>query len=132
MNNWRNGNSIGTMYILDEADLSRVGDCWMAGRLHAGDVVLCTTHSGDCFNDYVLIRPFYNGLEAILGATFGAYVFGTELDWQPSAREYHLLLAGEMVRNGINEHPLYAELERRRTKMLDSAIFESRRGVGAT
>jgi hypothetical protein len=111
MNGWGVGNSIGKLYILDENDLSRVGDCWMKGRLHVGDVVLCTAHSGDCFNDYVLIRSFHNGLEAILGATFGAYVFGTELDWQPSDKEYHLLLAGGMVRNGINQHPLSTELK---------------------
>lgn len=80
MNNWHNGNSIGTMYILDEDDLSRVGDSWMNGRLRAGDVVLCTAHSGDRFNQYVLIRPFQNGMEAILGSSFGAYVFGTKLE----------------------------------------------------
>jgi hypothetical protein len=115
MNNWGSGNSTGTLYILEGKDLYRVGDCWMKGRLLAGDVVLCTGHSGDCFNDYVLIRPFYNGLEAILGATFGAYVFGKETKWQPTAREYHLLLAGERIRSApeaTEQHPLSIELRK--------------------
>ena len=116
MNNWNEGNSIGTMYVLEEKDLSRIGHSWMEGRLRAGDVVLCTAHSGDYFNDYILIDVYSNGINAILGASFGAYTMGTPTQWQPSAREYHLLLAGERVNinareNPLGEHPLYIELK---------------------
>lgn len=117
MNNWRDGNSIGTLYTLEKNDLSRIGDCWLKGRLRAGDVILCVAHSGDCFNDYVLINPFLNGLNAILGSEFGAYVLGKKLNWQPSKKEYHLLMAGKtLLTNNVERHPLSIELENLRNK----------------
>jgi hypothetical protein len=108
---WRNETGNGTLLVLnDPNDLERIGHCWMEGRLKLGDVVLCFDHSGDCFNDYILIEVFHNGIRGIPESKFGAYTLGTETKWQPSNKEYHLLLAGENVLNGIKEHPLHKEI----------------------
>lgn len=111
---WNKGNEIGKLYILSESDLSRVGDSWMRGRLRAGDVVLCIAHTGDCFNDYLLVVSIYNGLFSVKESRFGAYTLGTLLEWQPSNAECTYLLSGVHVTNGIDEHPLHAELEKRK------------------
>lgn len=115
MKNWRSGNEIKKMYILNEHDLSRIGNCWMEGRLLINDIILCVDHTGDCFNNYVLIYPFMNGIKAILESKFGAYQLGTKLNWQPSETEYYKLLADEdIIINPDHFHPLYEELIRRK------------------
>ena len=97
LRNWRDGGDIGSVYVLDEHALSRVGDCWLKDRLKVGDVVLCVALSGDCFNNYVLLRIFYNGLMIIPESKFGAYVFSGKTVWQPSKKEFCLLLAEEFL-----------------------------------
>jgi hypothetical protein len=111
MRDWNKGNEIGSIYLIEtQEDINRMGHSWMEGRLKIGDFILCTEHSGDCFNEYVLINLFYNGLNAVLASKFGAYSLGKKTKWQPTSREFHLLLAGEDVRNGMNEHPLNKEI----------------------
>ena len=81
----------------------------MRGRLKEGDLAMCTKLTGDCFWDYVLVRPNISPVEshvgptgkqvykAILGSRFGAYTLGTPHTWQPTERQFHWLMAGESV-----------------------------------
>lgn len=110
---WRKGNEEGCLYILNKNDLSRIGSSWMKGRLKIGDIVMSLKHSGDCFDDYILIHRYHNGLRAIPGSEFGAYSMGEKLKWKPTKREFHMLMAGEDVRNGVERHKLSEEIEQR-------------------
>lgn len=110
MNNWNAGNEIGKLYFVNEEDNSRVGHCWMNGRLKDGDLVLCLKHAGDYFNHYILVEVVYNALIPVLQSRFGAYRLGTLAEWQPSEAELQLLLSGETIRQfGNEEHPIHKE-----------------------
>jgi len=97
---WGTGNNIGQTYRLTERDLTKVGHSWMEGRLKVDDLVVCSTHSGDCFYDYILVKEYANGLRGIPESKFGAYAFGNEDSVELTAREFHLLMAGEFVERG--------------------------------
>jgi hypothetical protein len=102
---WGQGASIGSIYKVSPDDFSRVGNCWMKGRLKDGDLILCIEHSGDHFFDYVLIIPYANGMRAALGSQFGAYTLGEEIKNLPS-RDFHLLMAGEFLQNDSGPEPV--------------------------
>lgn len=109
---WRGDHYPGLVLRVLEDDNRRVGQCWMRGRLKEGDIIMCLEHAGDCFYNYALVRPNKSKNESIVtrdgkqvyqlieGSRFGAYQLGTPHDWQPSTREFHLLMAGEMVGGG--------------------------------
>jgi hypothetical protein len=89
-----------------EIDLARVGNCWMKGRLLVDDLAMAISHSGDCFFNYELLDSFLHygggqemrvGYRRIPGSRFGAYTLGVAHEFQPSEREFHLLMAGENV-----------------------------------
>ncbi len=72
----------GIIYRVDDADIAngKIGNCWMKGRLHKGDLVLETHQTGQNFYNYVLIRQIANGFEFCEGSRFGAYgTPGTEV-----------------------------------------------------
>ena len=102
---WRTaGHRVGLLVKVGAKDNSRVGHCWMRGRLLDGDLAMCVAHAGDCFWRYQLVEHGFTigctgrkGYKLLDGAKFGAYVLGEPLEWQPTEREMHLLLAGEMV-----------------------------------
>ncbi len=121
MRDWGGGNDVGAVYFMENLlDLNRVGNCWIDGRLKLGDVVLCTQHTGDCFYDYVLLQTFTNGLRAIITTPgWGAYALNKKMQWKPTARQFHLLLAGESVLVPVGEtHPLTRERDRLMTKLM--------------
>jgi hypothetical protein len=107
MNDWRTGSHYpGLVLKLDSLDLSRVGNCWMKGRLHKDDLIICIGHSGDCFWTYELVdygshisvpgrEGTYPSYCRIPASSFGAYVLGSPHTEQPSIREFHLFMAGE-------------------------------------
>jgi hypothetical protein len=99
MSAWRSGNATGAFYLLSVADLERVGDCWMKGRLHVRDLVLCVGHTGDCFHDFILIKEFVNGLRGIPASRFGAYALAnpTRQGLDPDGADFHNLAAGNFV-----------------------------------
>ncbi len=94
---WGGGNSIGSIYRINEFDLNRIGG-WMHGRILVGDIALCYRHSGDCFYDYYLLEYGENFAKLNMAGKFGAYAIGEELDWKPTTREFHLLMAGEILK----------------------------------
>lgn len=97
MSKWRKGNDkMGVYRYVDAEHKHRMGSCEVLPV--DGDLVVCTDHSGDCFDSYVIIRWGRKGFDTGFEVTgeFGAYVFGEKLMTLPK-RDYHLLLAGEMV-----------------------------------
>lgn len=96
---WGESNSLGQIYEIIEEDFHRVGDCWMKNRLLVGDLVLCHKHSGDHFYDYIVLKKFDNGLRGICQSDFGAYSFHKESNITLAARDFHLLMAGEFIKN---------------------------------
>lgn len=95
---WGEGQQLGAVYVLSEDDNSRFGSHWFKGRVRDGDVVLCTEHSGDCFYNYKLFHVYGNGLMLCTDSPrMCGYCLGKLAEGELSAREYHLLMAGEMV-----------------------------------
>lgn len=94
---WGTGNCVGQLYRLTEQDLPRIGHGWMEGRLRVDDLALCSRHSGDFFFDYILVQKYVNGLRGIPESVFGSYALGNEDPLQLTARQFHLLMAGEFI-----------------------------------
>lgn len=102
---WNKGNDAQHVYpYVHKRDEHRIGDCNF--KPEDGDLCLCVEPSGDYFDNYVVIRKkpdgrnqdpdFYDtGTWRVVGE-FGAYVFGISVYSIPT-REFHLLMAGEMV-----------------------------------
>lgn len=102
---WHVGDQFaGGLRIIRKADFSQVGHCWMAGRLLEGDLVMAMQLTGDCFWTYCLVEHDFRisatgrpGYKLIPQSAFGAYVLGVPYQVQLSAREFHLLMAGQMT-----------------------------------
>lgn len=95
--NWREGASIGTIYILRTEDINRIGCCPYAKKAKEGDYLLCTEHSGDCFYDYSLLMKTKNGWRLNRKENIGAYVFDGSNQIKLSKRNFYLLMAGETI-----------------------------------
>lgn len=109
-NHWRDGgHHEGLIVRIGPRDLeNRVGNCWMKDRLKVGDLAMAIRLSGDCFWEYQLIdheawtsapgrSVMKRGYRLIPESNFGAYVLGTPIAIQPTARERHLMLAGDKI-----------------------------------
>ena len=92
MNDWRGGNLIGAVYMVEP---SRLGLGKFLPRQNT--LALCVEHSGDCFYDYVPLRVHRRWIVADLENTFGSYIFSKESSLKLTNREFHLLLAGEKL-----------------------------------
>lgn len=91
---WGQGNTIRSIYRYDDhTHKRRMGCCdWLPSD---GDLCVCISHTGDCFNDYFAVRKQEDGKYKIVGK-FGAYVFGRDIGTL-TERDFHLLLAGESI-----------------------------------
>lgn len=67
---------VGYLFRVEEPEKIRVGHCFFAGRLKKGDLLLCTEHSGDCFQTYIFIEEYGNCLVGLPKFTFGSYGMG--------------------------------------------------------
>ena len=92
---------VGNVFEIQDPRTVNIGDCWMKNRLLPHDLCLCIRHSGDCFQDYVLVRISCGFIKAIRASRFGAYglkgakrVVGLHL----STAQIALLLAGDNIR----------------------------------
>jgi hypothetical protein len=96
---WHGTAHVGHTYIITDAILARAahGDTWFAGRLKSGDLLLCVKHSGDYFYDYALLERNPNGLKVLLPEGVCGYHLGQPTAEQLTARECHLLMAGESI-----------------------------------
>lgn len=107
MSQWGAGAHPGQLVVLTAESNSRIGHCWMRGRILDGDLAMVVAHAGDYFWSYKLVNygwifgggPYKNriGYNLIEASEFGAYVTGQPYKYQPTTREMHLLLAGEKV-----------------------------------
>jgi hypothetical protein len=122
----RKGSKSGSVFVLSEDDLSRVGSCWMRGRLRIGDVCMCIKHSGDCFNDYILLQMYDNAIRGIPGSEFGAYVFYSDpLNWRPTPEEFDIIRVGGSDNRGLEKHPLTQEVEGARSGIDEPIILKA-------
>ena len=106
MSDWRKSLNTGDLLLVTDAKSVCVGHCWMQGRLKKGDIALCVGHSGDGFHDFFLVDASFSvyrdgkyipSARLIMESRFGAYEWGGLLDYKLSARDYHLLMAGETI-----------------------------------
>lgn len=102
--NWNTGGHYpGLVLVLREEDFAQVSNCWMKGRLKAGELIMCTKHAGDYFWYYALLEHVGKNThnkeiyKLNLRSEFGAYVLGETTSYQPTHREFHLLMAEEQV-----------------------------------
>lgn len=82
-----------TVVLYKDEDKHRIGHCNF--KPQNNDICIATGHSGDCFNDYIVIRMESGKLKKI--GEFSAYTFGTTLG-QIEEEKYHLLLANQKVK----------------------------------
>lgn len=64
---------VGYLFRAMNPKLIRIGSCFFSGRLLEKDLVLCVEHTGDCFQDYIFIQEFSNGLKGLPDYRFGSY-----------------------------------------------------------
>jgi hypothetical protein len=86
MRDWgTNGIDVGDMVRLDDGEFEHriSSSSWAKGRLRAGDVLVATRHSGDCFFDWLLVRASPDVLRDArtlhlepVTAPIGAYTLG--------------------------------------------------------
>jgi hypothetical protein len=67
---------VGNMWRIVTPSTVRVGDCFLAGRLKAGDVFYCSKHSGDCFQTYEYVKEYTNCYRLESKWSFGSYGIG--------------------------------------------------------
>ena len=79
-----------------------VGNCWAAGRLKPGDIILCDELAGDCFYNFYLIDytdyQNHNGVNMrLVPYKFGAYKMAAKKLHGFTTKDYGLLLGGQEV-----------------------------------
>jgi hypothetical protein len=67
---------VGRLWRVKNPNTVRIGDCFLKGRLKTGDLFLCIEHSGDCFQDYIYVKEFGNGIQCQAKWNFGSYGIG--------------------------------------------------------
>lgn len=88
---------VGKLWRIKDPDSVRVGHCFLAGRLKAGDLFLCVAHSGDCFQDYMYVEEFSNCLKAKPEWQFGSYGIGDSDEVSIVDGEFETLKTGGRV-----------------------------------
>lgn len=89
---------VGNIFRIKNPSTISIGHSFMAGRLLPGDLVLCIGHSGDCFQDYVPVAEYANGLSGLPKYKFGSYYIGdSELVCELKKSEAALLEEGEVI-----------------------------------
>lgn len=86
---------VGKIWKIITPDSVNVGDCFLKGRLKAGDLFLCTQHSGDFFQEYIFIntQQFLDGHKYLVGLpqhTFCSYGVG-------DAEEFPITLSADDI-----------------------------------
>jgi len=94
---------VGVLWQINNPDSVYVGDCFLKGRLKKGDLFLCTGHTGDCFQDYMFVKEYGNGLKAFPEWTFGSYGIGDSTKFKLFEGELELLKNGKMAYRNFNQ-----------------------------
>lgn len=77
----------------------RMGHCSRLPKI--GDLCIRIADAGDCFHDYIAMRPNEDG-QYVRAFEFSAYVFGEPL-CKLDERTFHLACAGEPVEIKVKE-----------------------------
>jgi len=89
---------VGNLWRIKDPHSIQIGNCFLAGRLKAGDLFLCTGHSGDCFQHYIYVEEYSNGLRGHPKWNFGSYGIGdAELVYELKKSQAALLEEGELI-----------------------------------
>ncbi len=94
---------IGKLWKIKDPATIKVGNCFLAGRLREGDTFLCVRHSGDCFQDYIIVEESSsNRLRGKPELRFGAYGVGdSECLGLLTGSEIEILANGGSFRRNI-------------------------------
>lgn len=86
-------NHVGNLFRITDHDFS-VGGFWN-GRIKEGDLVLCLSHAGDCFEYYMFVEEYDNGYIGLPKYTFGSYGIGDAEKIEIPAGVAELIKRGE-------------------------------------
>lgn len=75
---------VGNLFRINDVDSIHLGN--FEEMLSSGDLVLCIRHSGDCFQDYIVIEELSDALKGIPDKRFGSYGIGNA----SKVDDYHL------------------------------------------
>ncbi len=89
---------VGRLWRINDPRTVRVGNCFLEGRLKKGDLFLCVKHSGDCFQDYIYVEEYANGLRGRPQWAFGSYGIGDAEPTDIPADEFVVLKTGGTVK----------------------------------
>jgi hypothetical protein len=65
---------VGFLFRVVTPESIGIGDCPnVKGKLKPGDLIACMDHSGDCFQNYVMVQRHGEELRAVVGMEFGSY-----------------------------------------------------------
>jgi hypothetical protein len=67
---------VGKLWKIKDPATFKVGNCFLNGRLMEGDIFLCVRHSGDCFQDYIIVEESSNRFRGKPEFRFGSYGVG--------------------------------------------------------
>lgn len=93
---------VGGLFRIKTPESVRVGDCFLNGRLKAGDLFLCVGHSGDCFQDYIYVEEYANCLIGKPKWNFGSYGIGDSEKVEISSDDFDTLKHGGRVERDEN------------------------------
>lgn len=85
---------VGKLWRIVEPSSVSMGDCFLNGRLKAGDLFLCVNHSGDCFQDYIYVKEYSNWLIGNPTYRFGSYGIGNSEQVELFDGEFAKLASG--------------------------------------
>jgi len=109
---------VGRIFVIRRPSTVHVGNCFMAGRLRVGDVVLCTGHGGDCFQGYRFLQVYANCLLPT-EYTFSSYGIGDAYrKWVCSPDELVRLRTAEAP--GIRWDPVTLSVKTLQQRTLDA------------
>ncbi len=95
---------VGKLWRIKDVGSVRIGNCFLAGRLKAGDLFLCVAHSGDCFQTYIYVEEFSNCLIAKPEWKFGSYGIGDSEEVSIADGEFETLKTGGRVERQTGWH----------------------------
>ena len=85
---------VGRLWRIGDPATVNIGNCFLAGRLKAGDLFLCTGHTGDSFQNYIFVEEFANCWHGRPQWTFGSYGIGDAIEVPLPAGAAAILMAG--------------------------------------
>ena len=95
---WHPGGLVGNLFRINDPATVNAG-YWVKDQLELGQLWLCVRHSGDCFQDYVLVIEDDDGLAKVDQpvSQCGAYGMGNATKYELDKDSFATLLKGGSV-----------------------------------